>query len=119
MKKLLKFVLFVGAVAGAAWALRDQLMPPPQTPSGAPPPFRTADESAGSGDEASVSPPADAGDDLERVNGIGPVRVNQLAAEGIATFAALADADAVDLAARIGVSVSQTEDWIGQAAELA
>ena len=120
MKKLFKFVLFVGAVAGAAWALRDQLMPPPQTPSNAPPPFRTSDpEDAPRGGGLEPDQTASGADDLEQVNGIGPVRVGQLADEGITTFASLADADAVDLAARIGVSVSQAEDWIGQAADLA
>ncbi len=107
----MKFLVFVGVLAGVAYALRDQLMPPPQAPSSSPPPFRTHD--------AETPIAAQAGDDLQRVNGIGPVRVGQLADLGITTFADLADADAVDLAANIGVAVSQTEDWIGQAADLA
>lgn len=111
MKKLMKFLVFVGVLAGVAYALRDQLMPPPQAPSSSPPPFRTHDP----------EPPLTAGgsEDLQRVNGIGPVRVGQLAELGITSFAELADADAVDLAAQLGVAVSQTEDWIGQAADLA
>lgn len=111
MKKLLKFILFVGALAGVAYALRDRLMPPPQQPNSSPPPFRTAATPSGI--------PSGDGEDLQRVNGIGPVRVGQLAELGITTFADLADADAVDLAANLGVSVTQTEDWIGQAATLA
>ena len=110
MKKFLKFVMFVGAIAGAAWALRDQLMPPPQSPSASPPSSRTPDPTPAA--------PSTAGEDLKRVNGVGPVRVDQLAEQGITTFAALADADAVDLAAKLGISVSQAEDWIGQAADL-
>ena len=110
MKKLFKFLLFVGAVAGAAWALRDQLMPPPQAPSSAPPAFRTGDASS------EPHEPADA-EDLTAINGIGPVRIEQLSEAGITSFAELAEADAVDIAARLGVSVSQTEDWIGQARE--
>lgn len=106
MKKFLKFVVFVGAVAGAAWALRDQLMPPPQTPDRHPPAFRTPQAAA-------PSP-----EDLTQVNGIGPVRVEQLAELGITTFAALAAADAGDLAEKLGVAESQSEDWIRQAAEL-
>jgi predicted flap endonuclease-1-like 5' DNA nuclease len=114
MKKLLKLLLFVGAVAGAAWALRDQLMPPPQTPTGSPPAFRTHDSEP----RAAHTEPT-ATDDLTDVTGIGPVRIGLLAEQGITTFAQLADADAVDLAAKLGVAVSQTEDWIGQAGDLA
>lgn len=110
----MKLLLLVGAVAGAAWALRDQLMPPPHTPTASPPPFRTHDREP----TLAESDPA-ANDDLMTVNGIGPVRVGQLTEQGITTFGQLADADAVDLAARLGVAVSQTEDWIGQAADLA
>lgn len=107
----MKFLMFVGVLAGVAYALRDQLMPPPQAPSSSPPPFRTQ------GGETAL--PKDGADDLQQVSGIGPVRVGQLAELGISTFAGLADADAVDLAANLGVAVSQTEDWIGQAARLA
>lgn len=111
MKKLMKLIVALGVLAGVAYALRDQLMPPPQAPSSTPPPFRTTHDGAA---------PVTAGpDDLQRVNGIGPVRVEQLAEAGVTTFAELSDADAVDIAARLGVSVSQAEDWIGQAAGLA
>lgn len=110
MKKLMKLIVFVGVLAGVAYVLRDRLMPPPQAPSSSPPPFRTTDDGH--------APLPDGADDLQRVNGIGPVRVEQLAELGVSSFAELADADAVDLAAKLGVSVTQAEDWIGQAADL-
>jgi predicted flap endonuclease-1-like 5' DNA nuclease len=111
MKKLMKLIVFLGVVAAVGYALRDRLMPPPQAPSSSPPPFRTTD------DGHSVL--AQGADDLQRINGIGPVRVQQLGDIGVTGFAELADADAVDLAAKLGVSVAQTEDWIEQAADLA
>ena len=112
MKKLIKFLMFVGVLGGVAWALRDQLMPPPQTPSSSPPAFRTPAPTT----PDSAAP--DDGQDLQRVHGIGPVRVGQLAEHGITTFAGLAGADAADLADKLGVAASQTEDWISQAGNL-
>ena len=109
MKRLLKLIVFAGALAGAAWALRDQLMPPPQRPSATPPAFRTPEP------DMATAGADDGEDDLELVNGIGPVRVGQLAEEGITTFEDLVDSDTVDLAAKLGVSVSQVEDWVDQA----
>lgn len=118
MKKLLKFVVFVGALAGAAWALRDQLMPPPQTPTGSPPAFRTSPPSSTPAPRAERLEP-EVGDDLTRVSGVGPVRMGLLSEAGISSFAQLAAADAAELAEQLGVAISQTSDWINQAADLA
>lgn len=42
MRKLVRFLLVVAAVAGVVWALRDKLLPPARPPVEPPPPFRRA-----------------------------------------------------------------------------
>lgn len=88
-----------------------------------PPAFRTrtpaAETTTGAGTaEAApqVSPAASAtGDDLKRVKGIGPVYAKKLAQQGITSFADLAAADPVALAADLEISEARASDWLTQA----
>ena len=52
------------------------------------------------------------------VNGIGPVYAGKLASIGIDNFAALAAADADDVAARADLSAERVADWIDEARRL-
>lgn len=116
MTRLLRKLLFLGAVAGAFYWLREKMMPPPQPRLASPPPFRTTEPAP------SVQTPSQSStktrDDLTRVKGIGPVYQKRLAEDDITTFADLADGDAVAIAAGIDMSVQQVEDWQEQARRL-
>ncbi len=140
MRKLLRFIGLVAGLAGVAWMVKDKLVPAPQTPVSHPPAFRSSSppaqldrppadrpDSAPSGrgttgPPSSVpeqpSPPATGGDDLTSIKGIGPVYAGRLNGLGITTFAALAAADAAELAEQLDVAESQTTDWIEQAGAL-
>lgn len=109
MRKLLRFVLTVGFVLAVLWVVRNRLVPPPERPMASPPPFRPA-------------PPPDSrpvADDLTRVKGIGPVYSARLVEIGVTSFAALAAADADEVAARLEVPEASVIDWKAQAADLA
>ena len=54
-------------------------------------------------------------DDLELINGIGPVYSSKLADMGIATFSGLAAASAAEVADRLGTAEARVADWIHQA----
>lgn len=111
MRRLLRFLFILGAVAGlAAVALRVRArlaapallgFPAPETGEAVPVP-------AG-------APPAD---DLAAVWGIGPVYRARLAEAGITTFAALASADPAAVVAATGVPPERAAGWIAQAATL-
>ena len=99
----------VGAVAALAWLVKDRL---------------TGPSPAGEGTPMAVAPPPpapepapDAGseDDLSEINGIGPVYKTRLAEAGIASFGALAAADASEVAEQIEVPVSRVQAWIDTA----
>ncbi len=125
MKKLFKLLTLIAFGAGVAWLLRDQLVPGPTAPTAHPPPFRHAPEPPQRGVDqgrdvqgpAASEPPA--GDDLTRVNGIGPVYAAKLAAAGVTTFQDLAAADADALATAADLARDRVADWIGKAADLA
>ncbi len=123
MKRFIRRLLFLGAVAGVVWWVRDRIVPPPQLPVGSPPQFRPAAPSS-AGPAATMPPPQtevptpSGGDDLARVKGIGPVYRSRLEAEGITSFAALAAADPDVVAAAIDVAQSRVEDWQEQARSL-
>lgn len=126
MKKLLKLLFILAALAVLARAMRDRMLPAPEAPTSAAPPFRPAP----SGDSAAATTPKGQGakpattsptmpgaDDLTAINGIGPAFAKRLAEIGITTFAELATSNAVDVSNQIDVPVSRVEDWIGQAAD--
>ncbi len=105
MKRILRFFTFLGGVGAVIWLLRDRLVSvtvsrEPEVPQFVPEPPRTHDPGS---------------DDLTEINGIGPTYSERLAAAGIDTFAALAAAEAADLAERIDVPETRVADWIGQA----
>ncbi len=123
MKRLIRRLFFLGAVAGVVWWVRDRIVPPPQLPAGAPPPFRpvSPQPAAPAATEPAPQidvPPPSAGDDLTRVKGIGPVYRSRLAAESITSFTALAAADPDVIAGAIDVARSRVEDWQEQARSL-
>ncbi|MFH1331070.1 MAG: helix-hairpin-helix domain-containing protein [Actinomycetota bacterium] len=115
MKRLLRFLFFLGfflgAVAGLAAVaarVRERLATP--VPLGHPAPE--------TGDAAPVPAAAPPGDDLTAVRGIGPVYHSRLAETGITTFAALASADPAAVVAATGVPPERAADWIARAADL-
>ncbi len=68
------------------------------------------------------SAPAGEGDDLTKINGIGPVAKGQLNEQGIMTFAqiaALSDDDIARIDDAMPFSAAQITDWRAQAGELA
>lgn len=54
-------------------------------------------------------------DDLELINGIGPVYSSKLADMGITTFSGLAAASAAEVADKLGAAEARVVDWIHQA----
>ncbi len=116
MKKFFKLVTLVAFVAGITWVLRDQLLPGPEAPTSHPPAFRHPPPTAEKSTATAVAP---SGDDMTEVNGIGPVYAKKLSELGIDSFAALAAADAADVAARSDIARDRVADWINKAAELA
>lgn len=105
MKKLLRFLLVLGVLAGLAAAasrIRERLAVP--LPLGSP---------------AGPTPAPAPADDLAVVKGIGPVNSARLAEAGIATFRALAGAPLDAVVAATGVPPGRAADWIAQAAALA
>lgn len=128
MKKLLKLVLAIGLLSGAAYVLRTKLLPPPLPIVSPPPPFRRpeiapppskamqptiqqpipASEPAAASDAPTV-------DDLKVVKGIGPVFEKRLNALGVSSLGGLVRSDAADVADKMDVSEAQVDDWIRQA----
>ena len=104
-----------GIVAGL-WLLKDKITgpaPSPVIPEEAPR-FRVAPAAPSTPADTEVEP-----DDLTKVKGIGPVFSARLAGVGVTTFAALAAADAAEIAEAVDAGDSQVEDWISQASHLA
>jgi len=100
----------VGAIVAVAWLVKDRLTGPEPVPVGqeealpsrvAPPPV--------------AAPSTDEPDDLSEISGIGPVYKARLAEAGITTYAALAGADATDVADKIEAPVSRIQSWIDAA----
>jgi large subunit ribosomal protein L21 len=111
MRRLLRFLFFLGAVAGLATVaarVRRRLAAP--APLGFPAPE--------TGDAAPAPAAAAPADDLAEVRGIGPVYRGRLAEAGITTFAALAAADPAVVVAATGVPPERAAGWIAQAASL-
>lgn len=114
MKKLLRFLIFMGTVAGILWMLRDKLMPPQQPPMSHPPSFRSQPETQATATMEDTPEP----DDLTRVKGIGPVYSERLGTIGITSFSQLAAADSEAIAAKLEIAESEATSWVTQAAEL-
>lgn len=111
-----RLIRAAGVMAGigvVAWLMRDRLLRVPASAEGPIPKFRVP---AGNGERP--PPPAQVGDDLTQITGIGPAYSRRLASSGMTTLAALASADPADLAGRIRVSQKQTANWIDQARRL-
>ena len=97
----------VGAIAAAAWLVKDRL---------------TGPAPAGEGTPLAVAPPPPipepehrGDDDLSEISGIGPVYKTRLAEAGITSFAGLAKADATEIAEQIQAPVSRIQAWIDAA----
>jgi len=101
-----------GAAALAVWLLKDRFtgaVPatdrPDETPRFRPAPTRPPAPHPAPG------PP----EDLSEIAGIGPVYKERLADAGVTTFAALAQADAAEMAKKIEAPVSRVQAWIDAA----
>jgi len=111
LKQIIRLAILVGVVVVVVRLVRTRLVPAPQPPAAEPPRFRVAPQPP-----AAPAPAGDAADDLTAIHGIGPVYAMRLRDHGIATFAALAAADAAALAEQVGARPDQTESWISEAA---
>ncbi len=119
MKKLIRIAVLVAALAAIAWLIKDRLVPAPE-PLEEAPPFRPPPPPPPAPPAAATPPAAAAADDLTEITGIGPAFAARLHELGVATFAALAGADAAELASQIpGASEERIAAWIGQAGALA
>ncbi|MCB1246165.1 MAG: helix-hairpin-helix domain-containing protein [Acidimicrobiia bacterium] len=105
MKNVIRFAGVVAGLAAAAWALRDRMLPDPQTPSADQPAFRHASST-------------ETHDDLTNVKGIGPAYAERLAAAGLNSVEDLAAASAADVAEAAGTTDAVAERWIASAKEL-
>ena len=99
-----------GVIVAVAWLVKDRLTGPEPVPVGheTAPPSRVASPPV-------TAPPSDEPDDLSEVSGIGPVYKARLAEAGITTYAALAGADATEVADEIEAPVSRIQSWIDAA----
>lgn len=125
MKRFVRVLSFLAGVAAIVWAMRDRFisLALPREPQ--PPAFRDPSEHphvphrphAYEPTPSATSPatPGVGEDDLEEINGIGPVFATRLADRGITTFAALAAVHADELAEAIDTSPARVQDWIDQA----
>jgi predicted flap endonuclease-1-like 5' DNA nuclease len=125
MRRPLRFLLFLGALAAAAAAaalVRRRLATP--VPLGPTAPPARDEETAAPTPPTTPEPPAarpaaaPAPDDLAEVRGIGPIYHSRLAEAGITTLAALAVAAPGAVAAAAGVPEERAAGWIAQAAAL-
>ena len=121
MKRLARVLSFAAAVAALIWAMRDRFISVALPREPQPPAFRHPDEHPqvphrphqdhrGPGMEAVPEL-----DDLELINGIGPVYSSKLAEMGITTFSGLAAVSAAEVVGKLGIAESRVGDWIDQA----
>jgi len=103
MRNILKIAGVFAGLGAAAWALRDQLLPQPETAVGEIPKFRA---------------PA-TGDDLTLIKGVGPVYRDRLAEAGILSFSELASATPEQIAETAGTSSSVAAGWVKSARSMA
>jgi predicted flap endonuclease-1-like 5' DNA nuclease len=121
MKRLARLLSFVAGIAALIWAMRDRFISlalprEPQPPAFRHPddhpqvPHRPHQEHRQPGVEAVPEL-----DDLELINGIGPVYSSKLANMGITTFSGLAAGSAAEIAGKLDTAESRVMDWIDQA----
>ncbi|CAN5325249.1 hypothetical protein BH24ACT7_BH24ACT7_26640 [soil metagenome] len=120
MKHLLRAACTVWVMVLAVYLLRDRLLPPPVidpaparihgTPTPAAVPATTAPHPAASASRAAY--------DLTAIVGIGPVYAARICAEGITSFAQLADGEPGSIAAAVSAREEMVADWIEQAGRL-
>ena len=121
MKRLARVLSFAAAVAALIWAMRDRFISVALPREPQPPAFRHPDEHPqvphrphqnhrDPGMEAAPEL-----DDLELINGIGPVYSSKLAEMGITTFSGLAAASVAEVVGKLGIAESRVVDWIDQA----
>jgi predicted flap endonuclease-1-like 5' DNA nuclease len=99
VKNLLRVAGVLAGLGAAAWALRDQMLPPPEIHDEPPPMFRT-----GGG-----------ADDLTQIKGVGPVYRERLAEAGIHSFSDLGDRMASEIAEIAGTSSAVAQGWVKSA----
>ncbi len=111
-KRIAGILGLIAGVGAVIWALRDRFVSVSVPHETAPAPFRVAPK-------APARPPTEKADDLTAITGIGPVYATRLEKAGIASFAALATADASTVAEAAGVTAARVSGWIEQAKFLA
>jgi predicted flap endonuclease-1-like 5' DNA nuclease len=89
VKNLLRVAGVLAGLGAAAWALRDQMLPPPEIHDEPPPMFRT--------------------------EGVGPVYRERLAEAGIHSFSDLGDRMASEIAEIAGTSSAVAQGWVKSA----
>lgn len=104
----MRFAALVAVVATIVWLTREHLLPTPHVSDEPPPHYRST-----------PPPPEPSSDDLTAIKGIGPAYAARLDRAGVSSFRALAEADAVALAASLGISANTAAGWIAQANDLA
>lgn len=122
MKRFARLLSFAAGLAALLWAMRDRFisLALPREPQ--PPAFRHPDDhpnvphqphqpSHYPTETAADVPP----DDLQMINGIGPVFADKLASLGIDSFAKLARASVSKLAEELNTYESRVADWVEQA----
>ena len=118
MARLLSFAV---GIAALIWAMRDRFisLALPREPQ--PPAFRHPDDHPQvphrphqEHREPGLAAAPEL-DDLELINGIGPVYSSKLAEMGITTFSGLAAASAEEIVGKLGTAESRVADWIDQA----
>lgn len=123
MKRLVRAAGILAGIGAAIWLMKDRFLQVPDRGDGEISPFRVP-SSDGNGAkaptklmEAAPAPGTETGegDDLTEIKGIGPVYSQRLVAYGVATFGALAAADATEIAEHLSVPPDQVESWIEQA----
>lgn len=97
MKRLAKFIGFVGGAVAVIWAMRDRFISVATSREPQPPAFR-------------AEPPPSA--DVETIDGIGPTYAERLTNAGIGTVDALAKATPDRVAEAASVSTTRARNWI-------
>lgn len=96
MKRLAKVIGFIGAAAAVVWAMRDRFISVATSREPSPPSFKkvaTADQ-------------------VDVIDGIGPVFAERLSGAGIALVTDLAGATPDRVAEAAGVSAARARNWI-------
>ena len=101
-KNAIRLAGVAAGLAGAAWAMRDRLLPDPAPPTDTPPKFRTGG--------------AESADDITAIKGIGPTFAQRLSQAGVSTFATLAAEDAATIAEIASTTDAVAQRWIDDAA---